>query len=618
MATNKYKGNLELNWINKNKSLYYEYDKDGNPGKPIWVERNDIKVSEPRILKLVKEYGDVSGLKDPLDNALIRGDNLLALRTLVEMFKEREEKDKVKLVYIDPPFNTGSAFEHYEDNLERSEWLTLMSDRIGLIRGILKEDGIIAIHLDQSEVAYCKILMDEIFGSQNYLNMITINATSPFGFKHTSSSVFSVANYVLLYAKDRNRMSIKKIFKKKHYDTMYEFYLLNPSKLYEEWKWDKVESVFIKKEGYAGVKEAIKELGQDEYNNRLTNFAIGDASRIFRIAAVSGGALAKRKDTIEKSKKTKDKVITHPNDDMDYYFLNGGRILFYDQRLVEIEGELVPGEVLTDVWTDISWMGIAKEGNIEFPKGKKPEKLIKRLILMNTKSKAQKVFETALSQFLKENPGKNLNDFDEINKAKFTSKINKEIISSDIVLDSFLGSGSTSSVAHKMGRRWIGIEIGKHAETHCINRLKLVTDKKNPDRSGISKDKDINWKGGGGFRYYKLGESLLSDHKMNWNLTYEELSQALFMNFDYLFKEKINYNTFFGKSGKNIAICIVAKEMKIIKKDELQKILDKIKNNKTTKITIFTNHGIAITNEDLPDNITIKKIPESILRKYKL
>ena len=107
--TQKYKGNLELNWINKEKSLYYEYDEDGNPGKPIWVDKNDIKVSEPRILKLVDEYGDVSELKDPLDNALIRGDNLLALKTLVEMFKERdEERGKLFTGYLQSNYKTGN------------------------------------------------------------------------------------------------------------------------------------------------------------------------------------------------------------------------------------------------------------------------------------------------------------------------------------------------------------------------------------------------------------------------------------------------------------------------------------------------------------------------------
>ena len=571
MSSKKYKGTLELNWINKDKSLIYEYDDDGNPTKPQWVERNDIRVSEPRILKLKGEYGDPNN-----ENMLIKGDNLLALRTLVEEFKNREEKDKVKCIYIDPPFNTGAAFDHYDDNLEHSEWLTMMRDRLKLLRPLLRQDGFIAVHLDEKEMAHCKVLMDEIFGRVNYLNTITISATSPFGFKHTSSSVFSVSNYVLIYAKDKGRIRLKKIYKERNYDRMYDLILLNPDNHYSEWIWDKVENVFSKENGFGNAKEAIKTLGKDEYDKRVTSFVIENASTVFRIAAVSGGALAKRKKTVEESKKNKNKVFTHPNDDMGYYFLNGGRVLFYDKRLVDVEGKKVPGEVLTDVWTDISWMGIAKEGNVVFPKGKKPEKLIKRVIEMSTRK-------------------------------------------GDLVLDSFAGSGTTGAVAHKMGRRWIMVELGKHAETHCLKRLKSVIDKENPDKTGVSNDADINWNGGG-FRFYVLGDSLLKDHDINWGLEQEEIARALFMNFDYGFDGSLEDGVFVGRRGHRYGLCLVSKDVKILYAEKIGELIEQMneKFDDLADLEIYTNMGVGVRREDLPENVTVKKIPESILRKYRL
>src|SRR3989344_4681409 len=153
----KFKGSLTLDWINKDKSLYYEIDESEGRGiKPVWVDKNDIRVSEPRILNFIKSYGDESG-----ENMLIRGDNLLVLRTLVEQFKSRDEKDKVKCIYIDPPYNTGNAFDKYDDNLKHSEWLTMMRDRLVLLKKLMRKDGTVFVQVDQEEQAYLKMLMDE-------------------------------------------------------------------------------------------------------------------------------------------------------------------------------------------------------------------------------------------------------------------------------------------------------------------------------------------------------------------------------------------------------------------------------------------------------------------------
>jgi len=179
MAEKEFKGSLSLNWINKDKSLYYEIDENEGRGiKPVWVDKEDIRVSEPRILNFVKSYGG-----EDSENLLIRGDNLLVLRTLVEQFKNKPEKDKIKCIYIDPPYNTGNAFDKYDDHLKHSEWLTMMRDRLQLLRRLLRKDGAIFVQIDYIEVAYLKAIMDEIFGRNNFIQMINVKTAAPAGFK---------------------------------------------------------------------------------------------------------------------------------------------------------------------------------------------------------------------------------------------------------------------------------------------------------------------------------------------------------------------------------------------------------------------------------------------------
>lgn len=179
-------------------------------------------------------------------------------------------------------------------------------------------------------------------------------------------------------------------------------------------------------------------------------------SEFFRTASVTGGAFIKRAKTIEKSRSFKNKIIRHPNDDMDYMFIGGERVLFYKERLVTIDGELVPGVVLTDLWTDLSIEGIAKEGMVQFERGKKPEELIRRIIGLTTNEK-------------------------------------------DLVVDFFCGSGTTMAVAHKMKRQYIGIEQLDYDENDVVVRLRNVI---NGEQYGISKS--VGWNGGGSFIYCEL------------------------------------------------------------------------------------------------------------------
>lgn len=185
MANNN-KQKLEITWIGKNNPEY------------------DIASIEPRILEERPElsYGDKK-----TNNMIIHGDNLLALKALLP-----EYEGEVKCIYIDPPFNTGSAFEHYDDSVEHSTWLTLMKTRFELLLQLLNKTGFLLVHLNEEEIAYARVLLDEIFGRGNYLNMISLSTNDPSGFKATSSTIFSTANYILIYAKDKSSSKLNKLY----------------------------------------------------------------------------------------------------------------------------------------------------------------------------------------------------------------------------------------------------------------------------------------------------------------------------------------------------------------------------------------------------------------------
>ena len=395
------------------------------------------------------------GKKDIFDNMLIFGDNLPALKAL-----EQKHAGTVKCVYIDPPFNTGVAFDHYDDGVDHSLWLTLMRFRFDILRRLLCEDGMLFVHLDDGEMAYAKVMLDEIFGRYNYCNTITTTTNDPSGFKATGATVFSTANYILIYAKNKNKKPLKKIFVEKGYDTAYNRVLKDRSQHHADWSWNGIREVVAEKLGYSDVRSAIRDLGV-AFEDEIADFAFENADRVFQIAAIGGGAKIKRQATINRSRADRNVVYVHPDEDVvDFFILNGRQMLFYDKRFIEIDGRVVPGEVITDVWTDISWNGIAGEGSVKFKNGKKPETLVKRILEMSTA------------------PG-------------------------DLVLDCFAGSGTTGAVAHKMGRRWIMVEQGEHCHTHLVPRMKKVID--GEDGSGITSE--VGWEGGGGFRHYRLADS---------------------------------------------------------------------------------------------------------------
>lgn len=414
------------------------------------------RLFEPKVMTNFQRWDEeavASGMPKPVgqigmdDNLLIKGNNLLALHTLKARYA-----GKVKLIYIDPPYNTGSDGFRYNDRFNHASWLTFMKNRLEVARELLSDDGVIVIILDDSEVHYCKVLMDEVFSRDNYCNTVCCTTNDPSGFKATGSTVFSTANYMLMYAKNKKSKPLNKVYIRKGYDKGYSKILISDrSEPFSSWKWLNVVDVFSDSLGYKSSKEAKKDLG-DEFDQKLAKFAIENSHNIFQLVAISGGAKSKRLRTITESSRNKGKVYVHPGEDIDdFYILNGRQMAFYDSRIIELNGERFPAEICTDVWVDVSWNGIAKEGGVSLKNGKKPELLLERVIEMTT--------------------GFN-----------------------DIVLDFHLGSGTTSAVAQKMGRRWIGVEQMDYIDEITQSRMKNVV---SGEQSGVSKK--LNWLGGGSF-----------------------------------------------------------------------------------------------------------------------
>ena len=521
-----------------------------------WVGKYDEVAVEPRILieDPSKSYGDPNS-----KNMLIHGDNLIALQALQQDFA-----GKIKCIYIDPPFNTGAAFEHYDDSVEHSIWLTLMRQRFELLKSLLSDDGCIFVNLDDSESAYCKVLMDEIFGRGNYLNEIIVATNKSFGFKSTSDGIFKQANHLLFYAKDKYSFAIntQKLYVEKGYDPAYNLVFENCDFPESEWTWRNIKEVVAESLGCTSTKEAASKFGA-QFDVEVSQFAIENASRVFQLASVTGGALQKRKSTIEYSKQNKNIIVRHPNDDMDYMFIGGRRVIPYSDRIMNIDGVNVPGELITDIWDDISIEALAKEGGVDFPKGKKPEKLIKRCVELTS------------------NEG-------------------------DYILDSFAGSATTAAVAHKMNRKWVTIELGEQAYTHCKIRLDKVVD---GEQSGISKS--VNWQGGGGYKFYELAPSLLIKnpvlpvYQINPEYTFEMLCEAICKIEGFRYKVDGVYH---GYSSEKRFIHITKE---FINAEYI----------KTVAVTLGEDQSLLIYGTKiqsglrLPNNIEVKKIPKDLLEK---
>lgn len=524
-----------------------------------WIGKGNEPKLEPRILieDPSKSFGDPHA-----ENMLIHGDNLLALKALEQNFT-----GKIKCIYIDPPFNTGSAFEHYDDGIEHSLWLNLMKHRLELLKSLLSVDGSIYVHIDNNEQAYLKVIMDEIFGRKNFVQMVSVKRASPAGFKVINPGPLTVTDYILLYAKDKD---VFKYYPQRipvGYDENYDSYIINPDENPSEWVIEKLVDILYNQHGFKDWKDAKAAWGNNWKDVR--NSLLGDLAIEKRDVVVSVRDPHKPSDKIKEvmaiSKSQPNKVFTIEREKYNpIYIYNGGSLSFYKEKLREIDGVLTPTELLTDFWSDMNFAGIAKEGGVQFKNSKKPEMLVKRVLELATKQ-------------------------------------------GDWVLDSFLGSGTTAAVAHKMKRKWIGIELGDHANTHCLPRLKSVVD--GSDQSGISKA--VNWQGGGGFKFYTLAPSLIQKDKYGndiintaYNANMLAAAMAKQEGFRYQPHESI-----YWKQGFSTEKDFIFTTTQFITVEMLDRLAEEMQPNESLLICC---KGFKSECKSRHGNITIKKIPQML------
>lgn len=550
-----------------------------------WIGKGEEPQLEPRILIENPEYsyGDPAS-----ENMLIHGDNLLALKAL-----EQDYAGKVKCIYIDPPYNTGNAFEHYDDGVEHSIWINLMSHRLMILKNLLSNEGAIFVQIDDEESAYLKVLMDEIFGRQNFINTISVNMKNIAGASGGGEDKKLKKNieYIHIYAKDYSNLpNFKGIFDYTPISSLVENYRQEgkswkyTSILYYEGDKQYIGStldgekneikVFLRRNPiFKSINQIIKEEKISEkdayfkYSQKI--FEAKDAQSSIRQRIIDFRKETSIKEDlisieyIPKSGKNKGQVYEQ------FYKGEQCRLLAWLGDICEnINGTLYKKTRLGTYWDATGTINnLTKEGGVQFPNGKKPESLIARVIEMST---------------------------------------NYE----DIVLDSFLGSGTTAAAALKMKRKFIGIELGPHAKTHCFPRLRKVVN--GDDNGGISNS--VDWKGGGGFKFYTLAPSLLNQDRFGqWviNKEYNPDMLAAAMAKHEGFRYAPHEQTYW-KQGQSTERDFIFTTTTLLTVESLDRIHEEMHPEESLLICCKAFQAEC---ENRYPNITLRKIPSLLLGK---
>lgn len=499
-----------------------------------WIGKENRPKLEPRVLleDPEKSYHARHRITDDdiFDNRLIFGDNLLALKAL-----EQEFAGKIKCVYIDPPYNTGYAFKHYDDGVEHSLWLSLMRDRIEILHSLLSRDGVFFCSLDTTELFYAGALLDEVFGRDNRIEVFVWKKSYGGGAK--SNYVVNQSEFVLCYAKD---LSLVPNFALPPDEKVLKYYKYKDEHCASRGPYRLQPLATTSNDDRPNLRYAIQYQGRDVWPEKQWQWS---EERVKRALAVNGIVFTERKGKITVS---------------------------YKQYLRDEEGAeraTKPVSVIDGHYTQhgtfesVNLFGQA--GKFQFPK---PEGLMQYLVEMATQS-------------------------------------------GDWVLDSFAGSGTTGAVAHKMGRRWIMVELGEHCHTHIIPRLKKVIDRE--DLGGVTEA--VGWKGGGGFRYYRIAPSLLEKDKWgNWVISKEfnaaMLAEAVckLEGFQYAPSDSIYWQH--GHSTERDFIYVTTQHLTVA---QLQQLSDEVGLNQTLLVLCPSFRGKA----DRWPNLTVKKIPKAVLTR---
>lgn len=554
---------LELTWIGKDKKLSVE----------------------PRILIEDKELSNISQ-DENTENMLIHGDNLLALKAL-----EQDYSGKIKCIYIDPPYNTGSAFEHYDDNLEHSTWLSLMKPRLDILKKLLRDDGIIFIQIDDNEQAYLKVLCDEIFGRNNYLNTISVKMKNIAGASGGGEDRRLKKNveYILAYTKNYDSFKwINNAYDYTELSQLVENYRINDiSWKYTSVIYDAGEKVYIdstvdgdgneikiyQRENpvFKSISQIMKEEGIDEktayykYIDKIYTTAMPQSSIRPRVLEKLQSLNHSNFDliSIEYTPKTgKNKGQLYEQ----FYKGDKLRLFAWLKDVVVKKGDSYYKKDLQGTyWDGINLNNLTKEGSVIFPSGKKPEALIQRIIDMTT-------------------------------------------IEGDFILDSFLGSGTTCAVAHKMKRKWIGIEMGEHAYTHCKERLDRII--AGIDNGGITED--VSWQGGDGYKFFEVAPTLIKEDDfgqtiINSEYNAEMLASAVAKHEGYFYNPD---NNVFWKQSNNQGKSFLYVTTNHVNSQLIETIKSDLQEDEFVLIVCKSFDS----NCNSYKNIAIKKIPQSLLK----
>lgn len=498
-----------------------------------WIGKENRPKLESRILleDPAKSYHAPHRIteNDLFDNKLIFGDNLLALKAL-----EQEFAGKIKCVFIDPPYNTGSAFEHYDDGVEHSIWLSLVRERLELIRRLLSNEGSLWITIDDNEAHYLKVLCDEIFGRVNYIAsaiwqkaMSVKNSTRHFSIDH---------DYILVYAADS-----------------------------ETWKPNPVPGSEKQKASYKNPDNDPKGEWQSISLSARNFYSKGTYA-----IKCPGGRVIEGPPPGSYWRVSEDKFWELDKAGEVWWGKDSNGMPRRKMYLGE-QGELTKAPQTIWFFDEVGHTQDAKKEALALnPKDvfgtPKPERLMKRIIEIAS------------------NPG-------------------------DLVLDSFAGSGTTGAVAHKMGRRWIMIELGEHCHTHIIPRLNKVID--GEDTGGITEA--VGWKGGGGFRYYKLAPSLLKTDKwgnlvINKEFNADMLSEAVCKLEGYTYAPSETLYWQHGHSAEKSFIYVTTQHLT---REQLTHLDDEVGPNRSLLVCCAAFRG---SQEDYP-HLELKKIPKAVLAK---
>ena len=510
-----------------------------------WPGKEDRFNPEPRILSEDKEKSfsyeaDTDGLAKDLfkrmdvenkveptyDNMLIHGDNLLALKAL-----EQDYTGKIKCIYIDPPYNTGNAFEHYDDGLEHSIWLSLMRDRLEILRRLLSEDGSIWISLDDNEQAYCKVLCDEIFGRANFVNNVIWQ--KKFSPSNDAKWLSDNHDFVIVYAKNK-----------------------------AIWRPNLLPRTAEANARYTNPDNDPR----GPWTSGSLQVKTPNPKDIYEIVSPNGRVTLPPQGTSWRFSKEKMDILIKEN---RIWFGKDGSAA---PRLKRFLTDVKDGITSLTIWLndEVGHNQSAKEevkqfNNSDVFSTPKPEKLIQKVLTLAT------------------NPG-------------------------DIVLDSFLGSGTTAAVAHKMGRRWIGVEMGDHVYTHCLPRLQKVI--KGEDAGGVTKS--TGWTCGGGFKFYELASSLIIKDSFGMDIISPEynadmLAEAMCKVLGYHYKPDTEK---YWKQGYSSEKSFIYTTTMGLQETSLAKIAEEVGDS-----NLLICCKAFMGNPNNYPNITVKKIPTAILSK---